>query len=147
VFVLFIWCKNCMTTSESKSRFYLQNESIRITNQIESNRIANWNALVCTRTQSINLSWMLFGHQCSNNIDVYVIWTLLGFFNNLLLKILLCFFWCANHMLQQIFTNSLEASEHTQCQKIFKDAKSCLRCPNYMHLQGLSKSALYNRYI
>jgi len=79
---------------------------------------------------------MLFGH----------FWV---FFNNLLLKILLCFFWCAcaNHMLQQIFTNSLEASKHTQCQKIFKDAKSCLRCPNYMHLQGLSKSALYNRYI
>jgi len=31
--------KNCMTTSESKGRFFLQNESIRI---------VNWNALACT---------------------------------------------------------------------------------------------------
>ena len=36
--------KNCMTTSESKGRFLL-NKSIRITNRIESIRIANWNAL------------------------------------------------------------------------------------------------------
>ena len=39
-----------MTTSDSKGRFFLQNESIRIdsnneSNQIESIRIANWNAL------------------------------------------------------------------------------------------------------
>jgi len=38
-----------MTTSESKGRFFLQNESIRTTNQIESIRIANWNALVGAR--------------------------------------------------------------------------------------------------
>jgi len=38
-----------MTTSESKGRFFLQNESIHITN-----RIANWNALVQT---CIWLSW------------------------------------------------------------------------------------------
>jgi len=35
-----------MISSELKGRFFLQNESIRITNQIESIRIANWNALV-----------------------------------------------------------------------------------------------------
>ena len=35
-----------MTTSESKGRFFLQNESIRVTNGIESIRIANWNALL-----------------------------------------------------------------------------------------------------
>jgi len=29
--------KNCVTTSESKGRFFLQNESIRITNRIDSN--------------------------------------------------------------------------------------------------------------
>jgi len=31
--------KNCMTTSESKDRFFLQNESIRIDSLNESNRI------------------------------------------------------------------------------------------------------------
>ena len=36
--MLFIQCKNCMATSESKGRFFLQNESIRITNRIDSNR-------------------------------------------------------------------------------------------------------------
>jgi len=35
-----------MTTSESKGRFFSQNESIRITNRLESIRIANWNALL-----------------------------------------------------------------------------------------------------
>ena len=38
-----------MTTSESKGRFFYKTnlfESIRITNRIESIRIANWNALV-----------------------------------------------------------------------------------------------------
>jgi len=35
-----------MTTSESKGRLFLQNESIRIDSHNESNRIANWNALV-----------------------------------------------------------------------------------------------------
>jgi len=35
-----------MTTSESKGRFFLQNESIRIDSHNESIRIANWNALV-----------------------------------------------------------------------------------------------------
>ena len=39
-----------MTTSESKGRFFLQNESVRIDshnqNRIESVRIANWNALL-----------------------------------------------------------------------------------------------------
>ena len=38
-----------MTTSESKGRFFNkmnQFESIRITNRIESIRIANWNALL-----------------------------------------------------------------------------------------------------
>jgi len=37
-----------MTTSESKGRFFYKTnlfESIRITNRIESIRIANWNAL------------------------------------------------------------------------------------------------------
>ena len=41
-----------MTTSESKGRFFLQNESIRITNRIESIRIANWNALTNRILQS-----------------------------------------------------------------------------------------------
>jgi len=102
---------------------------------------------VCTRTQGINLSWMLFGHQCSNNIDVYVIWTLLVFFNNLLLKILLCFFWCVDPLIccSKLFCNSLEASQHTQCQKIFKDATSCLRCPNYMHLPYTTSIGLRRR--
>ena len=36
-----------MTTSESKGRFFLQNESIRITN-----RIANWNALPSVTSRS-----------------------------------------------------------------------------------------------
>ena len=31
--------KNCMTTSESKGRFFLQNESIRIDSHNESNRV------------------------------------------------------------------------------------------------------------
>jgi len=38
-----------MTTSESKGRFFYKTnlfESIRITNRIESIRIANWNVLV-----------------------------------------------------------------------------------------------------
>ena len=43
MFVLLIYCKNCMTTSESKGRFFLQNESIRI---------ANWNALLTARSSS-----------------------------------------------------------------------------------------------
>jgi len=38
-----------MTTSESKGRFFLLNESIRIDSHNESNRIANWNALVVGR--------------------------------------------------------------------------------------------------
>ena len=42
MFVLFIQFKNCMITSESKGRFFLQ------TNRIESIRIANWNALLFT---------------------------------------------------------------------------------------------------
>jgi len=39
-----------MTISESKGRFFLQNESIRIDSRIDSHnesiRIANWNALL-----------------------------------------------------------------------------------------------------
>ena len=41
--------KNCMTTSESKDRFFYKTnrfESIRLTNRIEWIRIANWNALL-----------------------------------------------------------------------------------------------------
>ena len=34
-----------MTTSESKGQFFLQNESIRTMNRIESIPITNWNAL------------------------------------------------------------------------------------------------------
>jgi len=59
VFVLFVLCKNCMTTSESNGRFFYKTnrfEWIRITN-----RIANWNALVyswlmCRRIATIGLS-------------------------------------------------------------------------------------------
>jgi len=47
-----------MTTGESKGRFFLQNESIRIdshdVNRIESIRIANWNALLTTCWEQIN---------------------------------------------------------------------------------------------
>ena len=39
-----------MTTSESKGRYFFQNESIRIDSHNESNRIANWNALLDGRT-------------------------------------------------------------------------------------------------
>jgi len=39
--------KNCMTTSESKGRFFLQNESIRITNRIDSNRELECSSLHC----------------------------------------------------------------------------------------------------
>ena len=46
--LLFILCKNCMTTSESKVRFFLQNESIRITNRIDSNR-----ELECSTTKPL----------------------------------------------------------------------------------------------
>jgi len=46
VFVLLIYCKNCMTTSESKGRFFYK------TNRFESIRIANWNALVTARSSS-----------------------------------------------------------------------------------------------
>ena len=42
--------KNCMTTSESKGRFFLQNESIRI---------SNWNALLWNPTLS-NRVWATF---------------------------------------------------------------------------------------
>ena len=41
MFVLFIKCKNCMTSSESKGRFFYKTnrfESIRVTNRIVSNR-------------------------------------------------------------------------------------------------------------
>ena len=44
-----------MTTSESKGRFFYKTnlfELIRITNRIESIRIANWNALLTTRLPS-----------------------------------------------------------------------------------------------
>jgi len=59
VFVLFIWSKNCMTTSESKGRFFYKTnrfEYIRITNRIESIRIANRNALLSgTHYQKLSL--------------------------------------------------------------------------------------------
>ena len=46
MFVLLIYCKNCMTTSESKGRFFYK------TNRFESIRIANWNALVTALSSS-----------------------------------------------------------------------------------------------
>ena len=64
VFVLFIQCKNCMTTSESKGRFFKKTnrfESIRITNRIESIRIANWNALLF---RSLCLIFMCTNYAC-----------------------------------------------------------------------------------
>ena len=36
-----------MTTSESKSRFFLENESIRITNRIDSNRELEFSINYC----------------------------------------------------------------------------------------------------
>jgi len=44
-----------MTTSESKGRFFLQNESIRIDSHNESNRIANWNALLYAFAKSSSI--------------------------------------------------------------------------------------------
>ena len=45
-----------MTTSESKGRFFLQNESIRITNRIDSNR-----ELECSSRGSV-LLWRRFDY-------------------------------------------------------------------------------------
>jgi len=42
-----------MTTSESKGRFFLQNESIRIDSHNKSNRIANWNALLLIQSSDL----------------------------------------------------------------------------------------------
>ena len=53
MFVLFIYCKNCMATSESKGRFFLQNESIRIYSHNESNRIDSNRELECYSTDHI----------------------------------------------------------------------------------------------
>ena len=53
--------KNCMTTSESKDRFFYKTnrfESIRLTNRIESIRIANSNTLLLTRPQ-LGLGYVL----------------------------------------------------------------------------------------
>ena len=57
-----------MTTSESKGRFFLQNESILLDSHNESNRIANWNALQDAHTLpklAVLLSVLLF--------DMYVL--------------------------------------------------------------------------
>jgi len=43
--------ENCMTTSESKGRFFLQNESIRIDSRNESNRIDSNRELECSSQQ------------------------------------------------------------------------------------------------
>jgi len=40
--------QNCMTTSESKGRFFLQNESIRIDSHNESNQINSNRELECS---------------------------------------------------------------------------------------------------
>ena len=59
-FVLFIQCKNCMTTSESKGRYFFTKRidfnrfaSIRITNRIDSIRITIWNALMGSRHSTV----------------------------------------------------------------------------------------------
>ena len=54
MFVLFIKCKNCMTTSESKGRFFT-NESIRIDLHNESNRIDSNRKLECSSEHMIML--------------------------------------------------------------------------------------------
>jgi len=43
-----------MTTSESKGRFFLQNESIRIDSHNESNRIDSNRELECSSTERAN---------------------------------------------------------------------------------------------
>ena len=69
--MLFIQCKNCMATSESKGRFFYKTnkfESIRITNRTESIRIAIWNAL--ERAQALTVlqySHRRFGNQADRN--------------------------------------------------------------------------------
>jgi len=53
-----------MTISESKGRFFLQNESIRIDSHDESNRIDSNRELECSNVlQSINQSIILFAHK------------------------------------------------------------------------------------
>jgi len=49
--IQYICKKNYMTTSESKSRFFLQNESIRIDSHNESNRIDLNRELECSKQQ------------------------------------------------------------------------------------------------
>ena len=54
-----------MTTRESKGRFFLLNESIRIDSHNESNRIANWNALLtvcCFSRIQIGFTFLVPAH-------------------------------------------------------------------------------------
>jgi len=60
VFVLFISCKNCITTSESKGRLFLQNESIRIDTHNESNRIDSNRELECSTLLTIFRIYKLY---------------------------------------------------------------------------------------
>ena len=53
VFVLFIQCKNCMTTSESKGRFFTK----RIDSHNECNRIDSNRELECSSTQTAGLAF------------------------------------------------------------------------------------------
>ena len=51
--IQYINMKNCMTTSESKGRFFLLNESIRIDSHNESNRIDSNRKLECSNQHSM----------------------------------------------------------------------------------------------
>ena len=68
MFVLFIQCKNCMATSESKGRFFYKTnrfESIRITNRIEEIRIDSNRELECSIAKLVLGSFdrNIFRHQ------------------------------------------------------------------------------------
>ena len=64
--MLFIQCKNCMTTSESKGRFFYKTnrfESIRITNRIYSNR-----ELECSTDERTTFHVMRYDTRCCFNV-------------------------------------------------------------------------------
>jgi len=78
-----------MTTSESKGRFFLQNESIRITNRIDSNRelecsttqpavtravilvlITNTSTLITVSTEQLKTCLVLMSNSCNLRLSV-----------------------------------------------------------------------------
>jgi len=56
-----------MTTSDSKGRFFLQNESIRIDSHNETNRIDSNRELECSTTYTDNVALPAFARRCCSN--------------------------------------------------------------------------------